>query len=258
MQNGSIRSCKISVLASGSKGNSSLISYDDKVLLVDAGLTSLYIETNLHDLGINKIDYVILTHTHTDHIGGLKVLIKKYNPKVFLTEKMLDEMPFKLVNYEFIEDDFNLDNLNIEIIKTSHDVADSNGYIFTYKDYSIAYITDTGYINVKNHEKLKNKNTYIIESNHDVEKLMNGKYPYHLKQRILSDYGHLSNKDCSYYLKTFIGEKTKNIILIHLSEENNTEELAQSELEKILKKIDREDINVIISKQKERTEVIEV
>ncbi len=120
------------------------------------------------------------------------------------------------------------------------------------------YITDTGYINVKYHEKLKNKNLYIIESNHDIEKLMNGKYPYHLKQRILSDEGHLSNKDCSYYLKTFIGENTNNIILIHLSEENNTEELAYNELKKVLEELNRNDIRIIISRQKERTELIEL
>ena len=99
---------------------------------------------------------------------------------------------------------------------------------------------------------------YIIESNHDIEKLMNGKYPYYLKQRILSDEGHLSNKDCSYYLKTFIGNLTTNIILIHLSEENNSEELAYNELKKVLTEIKRTDINIIISKQKERTDLIEI
>ena len=87
---------------------------------------------------------------------------------------------------------------------------------------------------------------------------MNGKYPYHLKQRIISDEGHLSNKDCSYYLKTFIGSNTSNIVLIHLSEENNTEELAYNTLIDVLNEIDRNDIRVIISKQKERTELIEL
>ena len=171
---------------------------------------------------------------------------------------MYHELDIKLDNYSIIDGDFNINDLNVEVFKTSHDVEESNGYIFNYNDKSVVYITDTGYINVKYHEKLKNKNLYIIESNHDIEKLMNGKYPYHLKQRILSDEGHLSNKDCSYYLKTFIGSKTNNIILIHLSEENNTEELALTELKKVLNEINRNDINVIISKQKERTELIEL
>ena len=249
---------KISVLASGSKGNSTLLLINDKVILIDAGMTCAYVEEQMKDLNINKIDFVILTHTHADHIGGLKVIIKKYNPMIYLTLNMYHELDIRLDNYVIIQGDFNINELNVEVFKTSHDVLESNGYIFNYEDKSIVYITDTGYINVKYHEKLKNKNIYIIESNHDIEKLMNGKYPYHLKQRILSDEGHLSNKDCSYYLKTFIGANTSNIILIHLSEENNTEFLALNELKNVLNEINRNDINVIISKQKERTELIEL
>ena len=249
---------KISVLASGSKGNCTFLLVDDKVILIDAGMTCAYIEEQMRDLYLKKIDFVILTHTHADHIGGLKVIIKKYKPVVYLTLNMYHELDIKLDDYCIIDGDFNINNLNVEVFKTSHDVLESNGYIFNYDGKSIVYITDTGYINVKYHEKLKNKNLYIIESNHDIEKLMNGKYPYHLKQRILSDEGHLSNKDCSYYLKTFIGSNTSKIILIHLSEENNTEELAYNELNNVLNEIDRNDIDVIISKQKERTDLIEL
>ena len=249
---------KVSVIASGSKGNAAILLFNEKVVLIDAGVTCSYIKDKLESLNITKIDYVLLTHVHVDHIGGLKQIIKTYNPKIFLSLGMYEELAIKLDNYEIIESDFNIDDLNVEIIKTSHDVKDSNGYIFNHNNISVVYITDTGYINTKYHQKLKNKNMYIIESNHDIEKLMNGKYPYYLKQRILSDEGHLSNKDCSYYLKTFIGNLTTNIILIHLSEENNSEELAYNELKKVLNEINRDDINIIISKQKERTDLIEI
>ena len=112
------------------------------------------------------------------------------------------------------------------------------GYIFEEDGHSLVYITDTGYINAKNHQKLSNKNMYILESNHDIDMLMNNpKYPYHLKQRILGDKGHLSNKDCSYYLSKFISENTKCIILAHLSEHNNTPSLALEELKKTLKEM---------------------
>ena len=97
-----------------------------------------------------------------------------------------------------------------------------------------------------------------MESNHDVELLMNGSYPYYLKQRIIGDKGHLSNKDSSYYLSKFIGNDTKGVVLIHLSEENNDEELALSTLKKTLKKSDKSIEKLIIAKQKERTELIEV
>jgi len=249
---------KVSVIASGSKGNAALLLFNEKVVLIDAGITFSYIKDKLESLNIKKIDYVLLTHVHVDHIGGLKLIIKNYNPKIYLSLGMYEELDVRLDNYEIIKDDFSIDDLNIEIIKTSHDVKDSNGYIFNHNDKSIVYITDTGYINTKYHQKLKNRNMYIIESNHDIEKLMNGKYPYYLKQRILSDEGHLSNKDCSYYLKTFIGSLTTDIILIHLSEENNSEELAYGELKKVLNEIGRNDINIIISKQKERTDLIEI
>lgn len=99
---------------------------------------------------------------------------------------------------------------------------------------------------------------YIIESNHDVKLLMNGKYPFFLQQRILSDKGHLSNKDCSRYLSTLIGDKTKYIVLAHLSEENNTPELASLELDKMLEKSNVKINKTYIAKQDESLETIEV
>ena len=248
---------KVSVLASGSKGNSSYIETKETKILVDLGMTTLYIEKKLANLDISpeEIDAIILTHTHVDHISGLKVFTKKYNTKVYLTEKMLKDINeiFELKNYEIITDDFKIKDLEIEIIKTSHDASDSNGYIFKNNNKTISYITDTGYINRKYKDKLSNKNLYIMESNHDIKMLQDGKYPYHLKQRVLSDKGHLSNEMCSKYLKEYIGEKTKKIILIHLSHENNSEEIALKTLQENIEFKD-----VIISKQDESTELVEI
>lgn len=251
---------EFSVLASGSKGNLSYIASCSCKILIDAGISSILIEKNLNNLGVNpnEINGILLTHTHTDHINGLKIFIKKYNTKLYLSKKMYNELikQLPIVNYEIIDKEIEINDINIDIIKLSHDAEDSNGYIFTSDNKSIAYITDTGYINKKNHNKLINRNAYIMESNHDVEKLMNGKYPYYLKQRILGDKGHLSNKASSEYLSNFLGDNTESIVLIHLSEENNDPGIALKTLEDTLKSKDIEFNNIIISSQKERTDLI--
>ena len=253
---------KVSVLASGSKGNCTYIETNKTKCLIDLGPTTTYIEKQLQELQVNpnEIPSIIITHTHVDHIGGLSVFIKRYNPKIYLTEIMHNELkhlkhPIQLANYEYIKEPFILEDLKITPIKLSHDTEDANGYIFENNQKSVVYITDTGYIHIKNHDKLKNKNVYIMESNHDIEMLMNGHYPYHIKQRILGDRGHLSNKDSAYYLSKFIGENTKTIILAHLSEENNTQELA---LKSIKETNIEPSITIKIARQNEKTELIEV
>lgn len=253
---------KLCVLASGSKGNSTYIESNNSKILIDLGMSCLYIEKSLNSIDVRprEIHGILITHTHSDHINGLKVFLKKYNTCLYVTEKIYKELKkqIEIENYILIEDNFKINDINIEIFKTSHDAEDSNGYIISDESSSVAYITDTGYINRKYHKKLQNKDYYVIESNHDIEMLMNGSYPYHLKQRILGDRGHLSNKACADYMVDFIGEKTKGVILIHLSEENNDKSLAYKTFTNTLKDNKKEIEQVIISLQNEPTEVIEI
>lgn len=251
---------KICVLASGSKGNSSYIETDKTKSLVDLGMSAGYIAKSLKSIGVDpsEIQRVFITHAHTDHVAGLKVFLKKYHPVVYLTKKMEDELEIEIEDKVYIDDNTSIDDLDVTVIKTSHDAADSNGYVFSSGGKSIVYITDTGYIHVKNFEKLKNKSLYVFESNHDVRLLREGKYPYYLQQRILSDKGHLSNKDSAYYLSNFIGDKTEQIILIHLSEENNRPEVALKTLLDTLEKKGVRVPNIEIAMQRESTELIEL
>lgn len=245
---------QLSLLASGSKGNSCYIKTNNHNILIDIGLTSLAIEKRLKSINVEpkNIDIILLTHTHVDHIAGLKVFVKKYKPKVYLSKKMYKELNLELLDYEFLEDEIKIDTLLIETVQVSHDV-ECNGYILTENNNSIVYITDTGYIHEKNYPKLSNKEIYVLESNHDVEMLMSGRYPYHLKQRILSSKGHLSNEEASYYLKHIIGPNTKQIYLAHLSEENNTKEKAYQKTEEIL---EGTNIKLFVADQNKETELI--
>lgn len=245
---------KISVLASGSKGNCTYIASNNTKILIDVGMSNLYIEKKLILLGVNPndINFIFITHTHTDHIAGLKVFLKKHHPKVFLTQDMYNELHDILNDYEILENKVLLNDLEIDYFKTSHD-TDSVGYIVKNNEKEIVYVTDTGYINVKNLKKINNKDLYIFESNHDIEMLMNNpNYPYQIKQRILGDKGHLSNNQCHEYLKKIIGDKTKYIVLAHLSEQNNDPQIALNNLNDI------ENIKIMIAKQNESTELIEV
>lgn len=251
---------KISVLASGSKGNSTYIETKKTKSLIDIGMTNLYIENKLRNLNIDpdEINNIFITHTHVDHISGLKVFLKKHKPHVFLTEKMYDELSKSMIinDYTIIDDDLLLEDLTVKFFRTSHDTDDSLGYIFESEGNDFVYITDTGYINNKNFNLLTNRNLYVFESNHDIDLLMkNPNYPYHTKQRILGDKGHLSNKDSSYYLSKFVGDKTKKIILAHLSEQNNEPLIAKNTL---IEKLNNDSIDILIAEQNESTELIEI
>ena len=252
----------VNILASGSKGNASLIRTKKHNILVDAGMTAKYLTIKLNELNLQleDINYILLTHTHSDHVSALKTLVKRANPKLVLTEQMHKELDFLKDSEHIIrlENDFELENVLIESIVTSHDICDSRGYIITEEESSVVIITDTGYLNQKYFDKLQNKSIYIFESNHDVEMLMHGRYPKWLKRRVYSDVGHLSNESASFYLSKIIGPDTKLIVLAHISEENNTHEIALDNIRSYFAEHNIEFDNIITAKQNEQTELIEI
>ena len=251
---------KICVLSSGSKGNTTYIESKKAKILIDCGNSCKYVLTKLAELGVypSDLDAILITHVHSDHVKGLQIFSKQVGTMVYMTEKMFPYLDY-VKNYTFIDsNNFKIKDMDIEVIKTSHDAEDSVGYIVNNDDKAVVYITDTGYINKKYFDILKNRDVYIFESNHDVEMLNNGRYPFELRKRILSDKGHLSNYDSAKYLANFIGDRTKKIILAHLSEENNTEELAMSTINDRLKKEKIDFDNIIIARQNEETELINI
>lgn len=250
---------KFKTMASGSKGNCAIVLCDKVNLIIDIGISYLNLKRKLEEsyLDFSSFYGVLITHSHADHIKGLSSIIKHTKLKVLIPKKMYQELqeivPLERVIY--IEDKNKLGDVDIELIHTSHDTACSVGYIITFANKSLVYVTDTGYINRKYLQKMENKDIYLIESNHDEEMLMNGPYPPFLKQRVISDRGHLSNKTTATYLKQIIGTNTKYILLAHLSEKNNTESLAYNTTKEVIKD---KNIDLMIARQDEESTLIEV
>ena len=251
---------KVKVLASGSKGNSTLIRTSKVKVLIDIGINYQTLASELEKLNLtpNDLDAVLITHTHSDHIKGLPALVKKTNLKVYMLEEMEPELIKKIPenNLHLYSNPLMLEDLTINLIRISHDVA-GVGFIIEHNGHSLVYITDTGYINRKYIPLMKNKDLYIIESNHDEEMVMEGPYPYILKQRVLSDKGHLSNHTTAEYLLETVGNNTKQIILAHISENNNTEELALNTTKDLLAENNIYK-PIILAKQYEPLDEIEV
>ena len=250
---------KIKILASGSKGNSSLIICDNTKLLIDIGLSFTRIKSHLelNGININDITGLLITHSHSDHIKGLKTFIKETDIKIYIPKDMYHELEeiVPIDRCTFIEDIFNINDVNIELIHTSHDTDFSVGYIIEYNKKTLVYVTDTGYINRRYLKKMEDKNVYVIESNHDEAMLMDGPYPRFLKERVISDRGHLSNKTTAGYLKKIVTDNTKCVVLAHISEKNNTIDLAYQEANDVLKD---KDVELLVAMQDEESKLIEV
>lgn len=211
---------KYYMLASGSKGNACILEVNGIRLMIDCGTTKRYLTQSFISLGLSfeDIDAVLVTHNHSDHTSQLKHF---KHAKIFSPAK--HEWDTILVNpYQRIE----INGISILPIKTSHDDESSVGYLIEYSDYKLVYVTDTGYIRDQDIELLRDADTYIMESNHDPEMLMLTQRPYHIKQRILSDEGHLSNEDAALILSKLVTDKTREVVLAHLSQQANEESLA--------------------------------
>lgn len=217
------------VLSSSSKGNSTFIEVNNTKFLIDAGLGFNDIKGKLFDIGVDpaEISFILVTHAHSDHVRSIHSFNRVYNTKIYIGKETFQEYSKNelLTNYEFIDEIDEINGISITKIPISHDKK-GFGYVVEYNNESLCYIADTGMIHFKYHKYLMNKNIYLFESNHDVEMEMSGTKDEYTKARNIGDEGHLSNEQCSMYLNMFIGENTKHIVLIHISEHDNLPELA--------------------------------
>ncbi|MBC3889949.1 MBL fold metallo-hydrolase [Acetobacterium paludosum] len=261
---------KFCSLYSGSSGNSLFVSNKNTKLLVDAGLSGIRIQRALTDIGekSDEVCGILVTHEHRDHIHGLGVMSRRFDLPIYANEKtweaMVDDLgkiaPHNIKTFEF-DKPFSVEDLEIEAFRTSHDAADSAGFIINDGKKRLGIATDSGIITPEMTKALFGCDLTLLESNHDVSMLEAGSYPFYLKQRIKSDYGHLSNEIAGNLALSLVKKGTKHLILAHLSEENNYPLLAYETTARILAGagvILKEDVDLFVAKRSSVSEIIEL
>lgn len=234
---------KFQSFLSGSSGNCTYVTNDDVHILVDCGASGKYITACLARLGIlpDKIDAILVTHEHRDHVSGVGVMARKYNIPVFAThgthqgmKSITGAFSDHLAQYISSGDDIKIGSLVVRSFTIPHDANEPVGYRIFEDSSSLCIATDIGHISDELADELSGCDSIIIEANHDPEMLRTGRYPYHLKRRIAGERGHLAN-DTSARLCLMLAEKgTKSFWLGHLSRENNTPSLALETVKSVL------------------------
>ena len=224
----------VHTLASGSSGNALVLSWNGRHLLVDAGISCRRIAQSLGQLGLSPeaLEAVLITHTHTDHISGLQTLLKRTSCPVFATSSACRDLLYRFAGAgERLESlplcqSVQFSGLTITAFPTSHDSPGSCGYRFDTPEGSAGLLTDTGYVTPEAEQILPGVDIVVLEANHDIPMLEQGSYPYFLKRRILGDRGHLDNCACARFAVTLAKAGAQEIVLAHLSRENNTPAIA--------------------------------
>jgi len=262
-------------LLSGSSGNATYVACGSTRVLIDAGATGTLLEKSLCQIGVepSSLTCLLATHAHADHISGLGVLSRRYSLPVYASVGVWDELikgdkigrisPCFIKVFQSIRSDqeLNLGDLRARYFSTPHDSYDSVGYVLTDGQKSFGLATDFGHVTPRLRKSLLGCDVVLLEANHDVEMLMNGPYPYPLKQRIRSDEGHLSNEEAGRFAVELVKSGVKKIYLGHLSLHNNTQRLAYDAVKNALLEagfVPPRDVEVYMTKRDEPSRLIEL
>ena len=219
---------RVCVLASGSKGNAIYISNQSTSILIDAGLSGTQIVQRLQSRNIHPetLSGIVVTHEHSDHIQGVGVLSRRFGLPVYITRETHHACPrlgrLSASQYFRSGSEFHIEHLTIHPFSISHDASDPVGFIVSTNGIRIGVATDLGMVTGLVKTRLRNCDALVLEANHDPEMLINGPYPWPLKQRIQSRNGHLSNQDTRMLLSDLKNDRLKHVVLAHLSETNNS------------------------------------
>ncbi|WP_409200451.1 MBL fold metallo-hydrolase [Methanobrevibacter sp. DSM 116169] len=238
-------SLKLSVLASGSSGNITYIESDETSILIDAGLSKKRTEILLKKINknLNDIEAIFVSHEHIDHIRGVGVINRCYDTSIYGNKDTLYCDKFKkatgIINQDSLKiiesgESIILDDLKITAFSTSHDSINSQFYMIEHENKKLICLTDIGHVDPDLISLIKSADVYLIESNYNVDLLLNGNRPEFNKRRILSKVGHLSNEDCGSVLSNCIDETTHTIVLCHLSNDHNNKSIALKSVKNVL------------------------
>lgn len=264
---------RVSVLASGSTGNTTLIETAQHKILMDAGISGKKTKEALAKVGVDikDIDMAFLSHDHTDHSGGLGVLMRRY-PQInafansgtwqyLIDTNKIGKLPVEQMNSFEPGITKTFGDLEVTSFATSHDAAEPQYYVFKSGGKRFACLTDTGYVSSAVKGEIEAADGYLIEFNYDDMMLRNGPYSWSLKHRIMSDVGHLSNEQAADTLLDVVDRNTKNIFLAHRSQHNNTENLAHRTALRSLEDGDAnlpQDVNIIDTEPDHPSKVYEI
>jgi len=237
--NDTVRICH---LASGSSGNSLLIESGEGSLLVDAGLSNRQINLRMEKISseISNVKGVLITHEHSDHTKGVEVLVKKSNIPIHINEKtylalakkLKKPIPEENLSFFTTGDEFNIGGFSVRTFPIPHDAEEAVGLVVSKGNIKIGIATDLGHSTHLIRERLKGVNVLVLESNHNVSQLMDGPYPWMLKQRIRGKEGHLSNEDALALLCYLAHDELEHVVFSHVSEVNNNVELIHKAFER--------------------------
>lgn len=235
---------RFSVLASGSTGNAMYVETPTQRLLVDAGLSGKKMDELFQEIDRDpkELDGILVTHEHSDHIKGVGIFARRHKLPIYANEKTWNAMESNLGTIP-VDQKFHFDmetvrsfgDLEVESFGVSHDAAEPMFYVFRHNGRKLVIATDMGYVSDRIKGTIKGADMFVFESNHDLNMLRIGRYPWNIKRRILSDVGHVSNEDAAIALKDVIGDTTSRIYLAHLSLDNNMKDLARLTVEQTLR-----------------------
>lgn len=232
-------------IASGSSGNCTYIGSDHTKILIDAGISGKKIEEGLAELKLTgeAIDALFITHEHADHIKGAGILSRRFDIPVFATAETWAAMEGTLGKIApsnkriiYADEVCAVNDICVKPFAIPHDAAEPVGYTIFAGEKKITLATDIGHVTDTIRESIEGSDLLLLEANHDIEMLKRGSYPWHLKQRILGEKGHLSNGAAGELLAEVMSGKMKYVFLGHLSDENNDPHLAYETVEGILRK----------------------